>query len=306
MNEFETIMKEICNELGIKLDIISNGWIYVLEKDGIKKFTTMSSFDNNTHALGNIFDDKYGTYSLLQSIDVPVIEHHIVYDKNNSNDFAKGCNNVTIVHEYFNEHNHNIVLKANHGYGGRQVFHITKENEIDNSLNELLTHSYSVSMCPFYNIKNEYRLVVLDNNVELCYKKIKPVIIGDGKSTIKELLFKFNKHFFSNLDDSYNKVLKKDEVYEYNWQFNLSKGATISLDIDDIKDKLFSVVKKITDKIHLGFVTVDIVELDDGRVMVMEINSGVGLKHFREITLNGREISKNIYKKAVKKLFDLE
>lgn len=307
MNEFETIMKEICQELNIKLSIISNGWVYVLEKNGLKKFTTMSSFDNNSHALGNIFDDKYGTYALLKSIDVPVIEHRIIYDESNHNDFAKGFNHLQDVYNYYDEHNHNIVLKANHGYGGKQVIHVTKESDIKKHLNELLLHSYSISMCPFYQIKNEYRLVVLDNNVELVYKKIKPLVIGDGQKTIKELLIDFNEHFFKDLDDSYNRVLAKDEEYEYNWQFNLSKGASLSLDVSmDIKEKLLKIVKKITDNIYLGFVTVDIVELSNGEFLVLEINSGVGLKHFREIVPDGREITKSIYKKAVKKLFNLE
>ena len=155
---------------------------------------------------------------------------------------------------------------------GGVIWDRSPKDDVLKSLNELFIHSYSVSMCPFYQIKNEYRLVVLDNQVELVYKKIKPVVIGDGQKTLKELLMSFNKHFFSDLDDSYNQVLANGEIYEYNWQFNLSKGASLSLEVSsDIKERLLKIVKKITDNVYLGFVTVDIVELNDGNFLVMEI-----------------------------------
>ena len=306
MDDFKQIMEEICEELGINLKVISKDWIYVLEKNGIIKFTTKTSFDNNTHALGNIFDDKYGTYELLKELKVPVISHAIVYDESNESGFALGCNTREYVYDFFEENNHNIVLKANSGFGGKEVYHITSKNEIDGCLSSLFKKSYSISMCPFYHIKNEYRLFVLDGNIELIYKKIKPTIIGDGHSTIFELLRKLNPHYFIDNNDKLNVILAKDEIYEYNWQFNLSGGAVLSLEIDDkIRKDLVNIANQITSKIDVGFATIDIVELESGEKLVMEINSGVGMAHFRQLVENGREISKNLYKKAVMKMFNL-
>ncbi|MBQ1645337.1 MAG: hypothetical protein II052_00415, partial [Prevotella sp.] len=39
----------------------------------------------------------------------------------------------------------------------------------------------------YRHIKNEYRAIVLDNEIKLLYKKINPTVIGDGSSTLKEL-----------------------------------------------------------------------------------------------------------------------
>ena len=306
MDDFRQLMEEICKELGINSKIISKGWIYELEKDGVVRFTTGTCFDNNFHALGNIFDDKYGTYELLKSIDVPVIEHQIAYNSDNINDYAIDCNTKEYVYDFFDNNHSDIVLKANIGFGGKEVYHITKKEDIDESLDNLFQKSYSISMCPFYQIKNEYRLFVLDRNVELMYKKIKPVVIGDGQSTILELLKKLNNHYFNEDNKELNIVLKKGETFEYNWQFNLSGGAIMSFDIEnDKKNALLDLAKRITDKIDIGFATIDIVELETGEFLVMEINSGVGMSHFRQIAKNGREISKELYKKAVKKMFNL-
>ena len=306
MNDFKQLMEEICQELDIKLEIISNGWIFVLEKDGVTRFTTGTCFDNNTHAIGNFFDDKYGTYALLKNMDIPVIEHQIAYNSDNNNDYAIGCNTRKYVYDFFDNNQNNIVLKANRGFGGKEVYHITKKEDIDKALDSLFQKSYSISMCPFYYIKNEYRLFVLDGNVELVYKKIKPVVVGDGHSTILELLKKLNNHFFTDDMNNLDVVLKNGENFEYNWQFNLSGGAVMSLDIEKKKKaKLLDLAKMITDKIDIGFATIDVVELETDDFLVMEINSGVGMAHFRQLAQNGREISKELYKKAIKKMFNL-
>lgn len=308
MNEFKSIMEEICKELLINLNIISNGWVYVLEKNGKRRFLTATTFDLNNHAIGKIFDDKYATYELLKNIDVPVINHSLAYNDDNTSDYAFGKNTKDYIYDFYNKNDCNIVLKANNGYGGRRVFHVTEKSEIDQVLEKLFLNCNSISMCPYYNIKNEYRIIVLNGNIELMYKKIKPAIIGDGKSTIRDLLVKENEHFFKDnyLSSEYDRVLSLGEKYEFNWQFNLSKGASISLDIDsEVKEDILKIINKITSSIEVGFASIDIVELYNGEKMVMEINSGVAMQHFRKLADNGYEISKKIYKKAVMKLFDL-
>ena len=56
------IVKEICDELNIKMTITSKDWMTILEKDNQKRFLLGTKFDLNSYALGSIFDDKYATY----------------------------------------------------------------------------------------------------------------------------------------------------------------------------------------------------------------------------------------------------
>lgn len=307
VKDFKQIIKEICEELDIKMTIASKEWMIILEKDNIRKYLLATKFDLNSYALGSIFDDKYATYEMLKNIDVPVIEHQILFSPNNNSDFAMGCNTYDVAYEYFDNHNKNIVIKVNNGHQGKEVYHVTKQEDIAPILDKLFVTNYSLSLCPYYDIKSEYRVIMLDKTPELIYKKIKPIIIGDGKRTIKELLINLNNHFFDDKDeDVYSKVLKEGEIYEHNWQFNLSNGATMSMNIDEkVKEKVLDIAKDVTGKIDLRFASVDVIEISDGSLMVLEINCGVATKHFREIHPNGYEITKNIYKKAVMKMFNL-
>ncbi|MBE6155258.1 MAG: hypothetical protein E7164_00685 [Firmicutes bacterium] len=310
MDDFKHIVKEICDELNINMQMASKDWMIILEKNGIRKFLLGTKFDLNSYALGSIFDDKYATYEMLKNLNLPVIEHEILFSPRNKCEFALGSNLYSDALTFFEKNNQNIVIKVNNGHQGKGVYHVTNEKDIKIILDCLFVNNYSLSLCPYYDIKSEYRVIMLDDYPELIYKKIKPIIIGDGQSTVKQLLQKLNQSFTYNKDvfseKEYSRVLDKGEVFEYNWQFNLSNGASMTMEIDkSVKNDVLNLAVCVAKKCGLRFASVDIIELHDGSLMVLEINCGVATKHFREIHPNGYEIAKNIYKKAIMKMFNL-
>ncbi|MBQ6841115.1 MAG: hypothetical protein IJO63_03250 [Bacilli bacterium] len=309
MNTFKDIIKDICDELNIKMTIASKGWMIILEKDNQTRYILGNKFDLNTYALGKTFDDKYATYEMLKNLNLPVTYHEILFSPSNQSEFALDCNSYEYAYNFFERNNCNIVIKANEGGQGKNVFHITSREDIKTTLDELFISNYSVSLCPYYDIKSEYRVIMLDGTPELIYKKIKPIIVGDGQSTVKELLLKLNQHYFednTNFKIDESKVLENGEIFEYNWQFNLSNGATMTMDIDsNVKEKVLSIAKTVTNKTNLRFASVDVIELYDGTFMILEINCGVATHHFSNTISNGYQITKNIYKKAIIKMFNL-
>ena len=216
---FQSLIKEICNELGIKYKILSKKWIMRLEKDDKVRYLSGNKFDLNGHAVGNMLDDKYAFYEILKYLDIPVCEHKIFYGENNRNDYATGCRTKEDLLKIFNKYNKNVVIKPNKGAMGIGVYHITDENDLYEKAKLLLTSKYSISICPFYHIKNEYRVVILDDEIKLIFKKINPIIIGDGKSTLKELLLKFNKKYYKDIEIP-NIVLSKGEIYTYDLTYH--------------------------------------------------------------------------------------
>ena len=175
-----------------------------------------------------------------------------------------------------------------------------------NCINELLIDHLSISLCPFYEIKNEYRTIILDGNVELFYGKKRPIVYGDGKKSIKELLCDFNYNYFSKINDSkLDVVLEKDKEYVYNWQHNLSKGAIpFEVEDNDIKNKVQSLALKTFKLLNLTFASVDIIELETGEILILEINSGVMIDNYSKYMKNGEEVCKNIYSKAIDLMFE--
>lgn len=298
---FKTIIKEICEEENINYKVISKDWIIVLEKNGITNFITGYKFGMNNHALGELLDDKYATFELLKQIDIPIIEHNILYGPNNDNEYAKGSNSTEYIKALFNEYNKDIVLKINDGTCGTNVLHIQDEYELVKQYKRLSEKYFSMSLCPYYDIENEYRTVVVNGKVELLYKKLKPVVIGDGKSTIKELLVNFNNDYFKKIyDKELEVILENGKSYEYDWRFNLAKGSKASLEIENrLKNDIEKLAEEISKKIGLGFGSIDIIRTKNNELFIMEINSGVMMENFAMQVPDGYNIAKNIYRKVI-------
>lgn len=304
---FRRIIEEICEECNIKFKFLSKDWIIMLEKNGKSRFVSGHKFDLNSHGIGLIVDDKYALYEVLKSKDIPITEHKIVYNKTNSLDYAIGCNTYEYVKEYFKNNNNHIVIKPNDGTCGNNVFNITDLKDIDNILDKMFVKNFSISICPFYSIKHEYRVIMLDGENKLLYAKYLPIVIGDGNKTIRQLLLEFNYDYFINkLEDSrYDRVLDNKEIFQYNWKFNLSQGA-IAKKVEDkiLEEKLIKLAKQVCDEINLKFGSVDIIETFDNELLVLEVNSGVMMENYIRLNPDEYLTAKNIYKKAIESLFN--
>ncbi len=265
-------------------------------------------FDNNSYSLGKIFDDKYATYELLKYYNISVCEHSIFYCKNNTNGYVGRYIGLKYLREKFDEYNGDVVVKKNTGTCGNEVNHFKEFMELEKFYNSTFLGNASFSICPFYNISNEYRVIVLNNKVKFIYKKILPEVFGDGYSTIRELLLKFNYEYFKNVaDKSLDVILKKNEKFCYSWKFNLSVGSVVSFDIDkNDKIKVLDLVSKITDSIDIGFCSIDIIKTVGDEYLVMEINSGVMMKYLISEKSSGYDIAKDIYTEAIFSMFDVK
>lgn len=296
--QFNKIIKQICQEKNIQYEELSDDWIIKLKKDNKNKFLVGYKFDLNTQATAEICNDKFALYAVLESEGIQVIKHNIIFKNEESK-----------LNKYFNEYNNDVVLKPNNGTCGNNVLHICDFNKLKDEYNRLINKCYSVDICPFYNIENEYRIVYLPNK-QYIYKKIKPIITGDGIHTVRELLIDFNKEYFSKEENLKNENVSADyvpalgEIIEYEWRFNLSKGAKISNVDDKEKEILMEIVRKIVEVIGVKFVSIDIVKLTNNQYMVMEINSGVMMENLIKLQENGEQIAKDLYGEAIDLMFN--
>lgn len=301
-DEYNELIDQICNELNIKVSRIADSWTTILEKDGITHYINGYKFDNNTHALGNIVDDKGLFFELLKLKNLPTIEHKVI---------MKDYYNQDEAIKYFNDHNQEIIVKGNLGTCGREVFKVNNVGALLNKINFLFKTQYSISLCPYYDIENEYRVILVNHEPMAIYGKIRPTVIGDGKTNVKDLALKFNPNFYSKKENQ-NKIRnpkyipKLNEEIQLNYQFNLSEGAIMFIEIDnDLKEKLLSLASKVSKETNLGFASVDIIKTTDNQLLIMEANSGVMMINFMKLSPQGREIGYKVYKKAIEGMFNL-
>ena len=296
MNNVQRIIKEICNEKEIDFKLVSKDWIITLQKGDKVRYIVGYKFPLNNQAVGRICDDKYALYEVMKQFNIPIVEHYIVFKDYDKNEIVNYCK----------KYNFNMVIKNNVGTCGNDMYHTKEESDLLDKLDDLLSKNYSVSLSPYYDIKTEYRAIILNNEIELVYGKKRPIVIGNGESTIYELLCDFNKEYFSNIDNKADlkEVLKVNEKYEYNWQFNLSKGAIPFLIEDETKEmQIKEMAKKISSRLGTSFASIDLIELEDGSLLLLEVNSGVMLDNFNKCLENGEIIAKNIYAKALDEMF---
>ncbi len=295
MKDFNKLIKKIGEELDIKVTLLSDNWTTVLEKEGKTRYITGYQFDLNRHAIGNIMDDKGLFYDLLKYKNIPIISQYVIFNNYNKDDIL----------DYFKTHNNEIIVKANVSNAGKDVYKVNNEKDLFKVIDKLLLKQYSISLCPYYHIKNEYRVIILNDEVRLIFGKIKPMIIGDGKSTVKELAVKYN-NFYSNhinLIDNPDSIPDINEKIELDYKFNLSRGAKSFTDIPvDLKNKITSLALKVTRELNITFASVDVINTFDNELLVLEANSGVTLNKF--ITQNdGYDIAYSIYRDAIKLMF---
>ena len=148
MNTFQQLIKEICKEEEIKFQLLSKDWVIMLEKQDKTKFISGYKFDLNPHGFGYILDDKYATYEVLSTKNIPIVTHHILFSPQNVEDYATSSNQIEKVYELFEKYNQNIVVKPNEGTCGKNVYHITTKEDIEPCLKKLFPSNFSISICP--------------------------------------------------------------------------------------------------------------------------------------------------------------
>ena len=305
---FHILMKEVCDEFGIKMEKLSYDWILKLSKDGKIRYITGSRFDLNPSAASNIACDKYATYEVLHSQNIPIIEHIMIFNPETRSYYIKDDNIEDIIKSEFEKYR-KIVVKPNYGCEGQGVYFCSSIEEIKVALQKIFQKSDSASLCPYYDIKTEYRTFFLDGEVKLIYGKTKPFIIGDGNSTVKELIEGLNlpdnnvvKDNINRLDLNY--IPSKNEKVEISWKHNLSGGASPTiLQKCELYERIKDLAIKAGNAMNIKFATIDIIETTDGNLYVLEVNSGIGTSVFIETVEGGKEIIKDIYRQAVRKMF---
>lgn len=302
------IIRELCLEMDIKMEKLSYDWILQLSKDGKVRHIAGSRFDLNPEAAGNIACDKYGAYSVLKSQDVPVIDHVMLFNPKTRGKYVTDEGNSMKVVSEFLKHK-KLVIKGNQGSEGRGVFLCKTLKEAEVAIQELFKKNGSISICPCYDIKTEYRTFFIKGQVALIYGKTKPYVIGDGKRNLLELIEELNlpeksvvKDNLHNID--FHCVPNKNEKIEISWKFNLSGGATPKiLEKSELYDNIEKLSIQAGKAMNINFASIDIIHTQDDELYVLEINSGICSTHFTELVDGGYDMVKDIYRKALEEMF---
>ena len=296
MDEFNKLIKKVGEELGIKVTLLSGNWLTILEKDNETHYIQGYKFDLNNHGIGNILDDKGLFIDLMSYKNLPIVNQISIFQNYNKDEIL----------DYFKKNNNKLIVKGCMGTCGTNVYLVNDTDTLFNIMDMLLKKQDSISIEPYYDIINEYRVILLNNEVKVIYGKERPIIIGNGKNTIKELAISFNEFYIDNekLIKNPDYIPKPGEEIELDFRFNLSNGARLFYNIDEkLKKDIMDIAIKVTKILDISFASVDIIHTKDNKLLVLEANSGVMMDNFIKQYPNGEEVAYNIYKEAIKLMF---
>lgn len=302
----ENIITELSIELWFDVDFICYGWIIILNINNKVHHIVWYDRDLNNSTSQLIAKDKNACYEILKTQNIPAIEHQLFLAPYMQN-YIWWNGNRQRASEYAANFDYQVVCKSNLWTWGNDVYRVTNHQELESYVHKLFNTNRWLCLSPYYEIQNEYRVIVLDNNIELIYDKIRQSVVWDGISTILQIIA--NNHPDIKISDidlwkiplSY--ILEKWKNININRKHNLGKWWTSKIITEeDLINKLWSLAISSAKAINIRFASVDIAKLADDNFMIIEINSWIMMEKFVQSWNYEYQIAKNIYTKAIKKL----
>lgn len=307
--DYLEIIYEICERHSICINSFENTSVLCLSRNKEQHFIWSRRFDLNSAISARLADNKYETYKVLQSNNIPVIKCYKLA-RIGSEEYADNTNGNLYICQQLLEQYGTIVIKPNNSYEGKNVYRCSNMKEIEVALQSIYASNKFIVVAPYINAINEYRTFFLQGTILLIYKKNLPYIIADGKSTLLEMLTQKSydlKIINQQLLETLNVIYPAEEKINLNWKFNLTQGASCQIiEKSGLYSKLCNLAIKSATAIGISFATVDIVEEANGNLIVLEINAGVAMDQFIQQVPSGRDIATDIYEKAILSMFQIE
>ncbi len=259
------LIDQICAKLGISVQHISNDYLSVLSEGDEERHIWGFKFDLNTAASALVADDKFATFDLLNAHQIPVVEHRLIYPDSNLASYAQNFRGSDYAQRIFEQFSNHVVIKRNHGSLGLGVVEAKTPAELRSALREVFRQDDSASICPFYDIKKEYRVIILDGEVQLAFAKEK----------------------------------------QNDWRFNLHYGAKATQIPAEKYQNVIDLALKTAKIMNLRFCSVDIIDPTDEKLRALEVNSGVmALGYLAQHPEDEAKIFA-MYERAIAKMFNL-
>ena len=298
------VLLNAAKKIGMQILVEPTRAMYgVILLDRGKKFYIKDvNFNLNLSVSTSLARNKAATSFFLREFGYQVPEFTMVYSDEKcariqSNDtLQEGLN-------YSRRIGFPVILKPNNMSQGSFVFKINNESEYLSFLSEIFKYCDTAQIQRFYS-GNDYRIVVLGGKVLSAYQRVPFHVIGDGDSSISELICKKQQSFIKAGRDT--KLIDTDTRLAHKllqqslslWSIPAPNERVVLQDISNLSAGGETI--ELTDKIHASFVelalliardmnltlcgidiiTNDITQQNDGQYTVIEVNSAPGLDNY--------------------------
>ncbi len=325
------ILKKIGDEDGIKVEL-EPVWKHVgriTRNDGTFSYFRGAHFDFNTMGAVKLAVDKDYTAYFLQKAGYRVIPGKTFY----SDRFAKKLGSkatIAAAYKYAKKvHGFPVILKPNSSTQGTLVCTVYNKKSFMEAAEKICAIKNILLVQPLLS-GHDYRLVVLDQEIISAYSRLPLTVIGNGTSTIDELLEqkqqKFRKEGRDTIIDqddfridnklkrstlTRKSILAKGKTFALLDNCNLSSGGE-AIDVTEKIDPFWKkLAVKIVEDMGLHFCGVDLMiqknicepyNRDTNNYHVIEINAAPGVDNYAETGEKQNKLVKEMYRKILHSL----
>ena len=293
-------------------------------KSGRHSYFRYNTLDLNPMGGSEIARDKDYANFFMKTMDYPIVPGSKTFF---SDEWGKAIGsprrNIDAAYRYARKLKFPVVVKPNSGSQGVGVSFVHNKREFYKAVRAVFKQDRIVLVQQPVHGK-DYRLVVLDRKVISAYERIALNVVGDGKSTVGQLLRKKQKQFVASSRDtriktddpriaiklthqglSFRSVPTKGRKVYLLDNANLSTGGD-SVDVTERTHPAFrKLAVRLTRDMGLRLCGVDLmIEGDISQkpetYWVLEVNSAPGLDHYAKIGKAQEKIVEDLYLEVLK------
>jgi len=292
-------------------------------KSGQRSYFRYNTLDLNPMGSSEIAKDKDYSNFFMKKMGYPIIPGKTFFSDQWAEAIEARHRNIDAAYKYAQKLNFPVIVKPNSGSQGAGVSLVHNKREFYKSVRAIFKYDRLVLVQKQVQGK-DYRVVVLDEKIISAYERIPLNIVGDGKSTIKQLLNTKQRHFVASSRDtqiktddprivtklkhqklSLKSIPEKGQVVYLLDNANLSTGGD-SVDVTKFVHLEFKKLAiKLTHDMGLRMCGVDLmIDGDIGQppnnYWVIEINSAPGLDHYVKMGKEQEKIVEDLYFEVLK------
>lgn len=319
-----TILKKLAKEFGYKLVFDWNsGDFGCMEFDsGVKHY--FSRVDIRVNRIGPylLARNKYYTDVFLKKNKYPVVPSEIFFSESycRDNNTDKGLDKAII---FAQKKQYPLIVKPNEGLQGNGVQRVENEKELRKALLRLFK-DYNKALVQKFALGDDYRVVVYNNKFISAYRRLPLTVIGDGGSTVGELLDErileykdSGRKFVLEMQKiksvlrrnkiTLNSVIKRGEKLRLLDNANLSAGGYAEDVSDQIHEEYRQMAINASSDLGLRLSGVDFMIQGDiskkpkkNNWYFLELNASPGFHNFSELNKKAYERIEKLYRRIIK------
>lgn len=317
------IFEKIARRMDITIHIEPN-YRYVgqiVRPDGKKRYFLNTNFDLNPLGASEIARDKaYACYFMrMMGYPVPIGE---TFFTNHWCAVIRSRRNPQAAYRYARRLGFPVIVKPNSKSQGSGVCKVHNKKEFLQAV-RALSGRENVFLVQRVAPGRDYRIVILDKEVVSAYQRLPLSVVGDGRHTIRRLLYLKQQQFRQAgrdtvlpLEDfritnqlkrsglSRDSILPKGRHVELLPNANLSTGGD-ALDVTDTMHPAWRILAiRLTRDMNLRYCGVDVMtegtlEEPPTSYIILEINAAPGLDHYSSSGVRQRRIVERMYQKVL-------